>query len=552
MNAATDRGFSLTEVLAALAIAGVVLTALLGATISAARASVNARVNQQAADLLTRSIEEVRAYDFGSISMATASLASDPTITGTAPNFTWVVPNGIGTEDVVHHPSGAINPHITTVAANTNNTQFRLARYVTLVPGTETKRITAIVSWNDRGNTSQRVASTLVTDTRTGLQLPDFSFQYPGGGTTAVNPGGRIIVPLMIKNLGARDSFTIQAKELVFGTSMNDPGWLYYTDPDCTGGWNPMPELGADDPNPQILAANGLVNVGDIYPDSLSCFIATSATDLGAPSSNTTAYFEATSVRQPGAATAVQRTDNLQLQVTSGVISNPTPTPTPTSTASPTASPTVPIIPTVQQCATAVSQPTAPAGFSLHRFTLLNGGTTGNTATIATNEMARNDCTVHELDYNYSEPNTSISAIGRLIQSGGVTSGSGGPKVAEWHWLAPVITEIQGPATVQLTYACTSGSSNVSVAIGSWNQTKNVGQWTPRSEVSRTLSCTGGWATTEFTFASISNFVLKSGNGSKAVPIELALRVVVTSGSDLRINYDSQSAPSTLFIGTKP
>lgn len=546
----TDRGFSLTEVLAALAIAGVVLTALLGATISAARASVSARVNQQSADLLTRSIEEVRAYEFGSISMATASLATDPTILGTTPNFTWVVPNGIGSEAIVHHPSGAINPHITTVTANTNNTQFQLARYVTLVPGTETKRITAIVSWNDRGKSNQRVASTLVTNTRTGLQLPDYSFQYPGGGTTAVNPGSRFIVPLMIKNLGARDSFTIQAKELVSGTPMNDSGWLYYTDPDCTGGWNPMPELGADDPNPQIMAVNGLVNVGDIYPDSLSCFIAAHTTNVGDPNSNVTTYFEASSVRQPSAATAVQRTDNLQLVVTGGVISNPTSTPT--STSSPTATPTVPVIPTVQQCATPVSQPTPPATFSLHRFTLLNGGTTGNTATIPTNEMARNDCTVHELDYNYSDPNTSISPIGRLIQSGGVTSGSGGARVAEWHWLAPVITEIQGQATVQLTYACSSGSSNVSVAIGSWNQTKNVGQWSSRAEASRTLACTGGWATTEFTFSNIANFILKSGNGSKAVPIELALRVVVTSGSDLRINYDSQSAPSTLFIGTKP
>ena len=530
---ASDGGFTLIEVVAAMGIAMFVLSALLMASISAVKASVSARVDQQAGDLLTKTLEDTRSLDFGAIAMSSADIVSDPTISGTVGSTStppvWTVPNGVGPENVVYANTGSITPHITTITVNSNNIEYTLKRYVTQVPGDVSRRVTVIVEWNVNNQPRSRTASTVIVESRRGLPLPNYVVSTGGAGVTAVNPGGIIQIPFIIKNLGARDSLELRA--IVDSLPMN--GWVFYPDATCAGGLTPG-EF------PTALPMSGGVYVtGELYPDSTSCYVATytttTATSFGV-------VIQATSTKQPSAESAVMVLSTVMVTVADGVVSA-TPTPTSTDTATPTPDPSTTIT-----CATPNPALAAPSGFTMHGFTLLNSPA-GDTTTIPVNPMERDGCVVQSTSHAYS---TNINSdTGRLVVAGGNTNTGGGATVAEWRWLAPTITQIQGPAAVKFNYKCSGLSSTAQIALGSWNQTASSGQWTSQVSVTDTLSCTGGWATKQVALTA-PNFSLRSKNGSGAVPIYLSLRFAVTSGVDVRLNYDEPSAPSTLFVGTNP
>lgn len=532
-----EDGFTLVEVVVAMGIAGLTLLALLGATISGARASLDARINQQAADVLTKTLEDLRSLDYGAVAMADSDLTGDDTIvaaTGSGEctaDWCWEVPNGVGVEPIVSHPTGAVSPHVSTVTANANNVSFTLRRYVTAPAEGNTVRATAIVEWSLGGSPHSRTSSTVIANTRRGLPLPKFAVSSSGPTAITINPGSHVQLPFIIKNLGARDAFDLR----VYSGETAQAGWVFYPDPTCTGGLDPE-QL----PDP-LTMHSGVYVTPDLYPDSITCFIADKVLDVEGTYSFA---IRAQSTKQPGATTAVIKAKPVSVVVQAGAVV-PTATPTPSGSASPTEtqSPTTTVV-----CGTAVTPPTPPSTYTLRRFVLLNTPP-GNTTTVPVNPMQRDDCTVQSTSHAYS---TEVSGgVGRDLTTGGSTSSDGGASVAEWRWLAPVITEFSGSATVMFAYQCASGSANFTVALGDWNQTLTSGNYTSRATASSSVTCTGNWRTAEIPLT-VSKFSLRSKSGSGAVPTYLDLRIVASTGAQVRLNYDSADAPSTLFIGAKP
>lgn len=552
-----DAGFTLVEVVVAMGIAGLTLMALLGATLSGARASLESRINQQAADLLTKTMEDLRSLDFGAVAMATADLSSDPSIAAASASeaclttYCWDVPNGIGIEPIVTAPTGAVSPHVTSVTANANNVTFTLRRYITSPADGNTVRATAVVEWSVAGRDHSRTFSTVIANTRRGLPLPKFAVTTSGAVNFAINPGSEAQLPFIIKNLGARDAFDLR---VYIGETLQT-GWVFYPDATCAGGLDP-------DDLPSPLAMNsGVYVTPDLYPDSINCFIA--AKTLDDPGTYVFTI-RAQSTKQPDALGGVIKSKPITVNVQTGVV-QPTATPTPTDTATPTPTPTetgeptptptptatatpTPTPSTTAVCATPSALPAPPNTYTLRRFVLLNSPQ-GNTSTIAVNPMQRDDCTVQAANHAYS---TDVSGdVGRSVTTGGSTSTGGGSTMAEWRWLAPVITEFSGDARLLIAYQCASGSAQLQVALGDWNQTLSSNNYTSRATTTSTVTCTGEWRTAEITF-STPKFSVRSKSGSGAVPTYLDLRVAAPTGTSVRLNYDSAAAPSTLFIGSKP
>ena len=540
----SDAGFTLVEVIAAMGIAAIVLTALLGATISAARASITARVDQQAGDLLVKTLEDLRSLDYGAVALTPAAVAADSSIVTPAENGAcpaeadacWTVPNGIGLEPVVLASTGAVDPHISTVTANANNVAFTLRRYVTQPPGENTRRVTAIAEWSIGGTPYSREVSTMFANTRRGLPLPKFTVAEAGGGVTVVNPGGMLQVPVIVKNLGARDAFELR----VLADDVFQPNWVIYPDETCSGGFD------EENPPTALQATSGVYRTPEVFPDSITCYIATLQTSDAANVEDYSIVVQGQSTKQPSAETAIFATDLILVSVQDGVVAPPTPTPTISDTATPTPTPTPS---TTQVCSTPAPAITPPNGYTVHRFVLQNDPA-GDTETVDHNPMQRDDCGVQTDSFAYSTEES--SEIGRSISVGGDTDDDGGPAVAEWRWLAPVITDVRGDAVVRFDYKCTSGTNTFEVALGDYNQTESSGQWTSRDATTVNVSCTGNWSTAEATLNFRPAFSLRSRSGSSAVPTYLSLRIAVPTGSTTRLNYDSPEAPSTLFVGIKP
>ena len=93
-------GFTLIELVVALAIATVIFSAMAAAGLAGVRASVVARQNQQAVDVLNKIRRGVPRVSFTTLAMVTSDLqVNDTAITGGS-NPTYTVPNGIGQEIV--------------------------------------------------------------------------------------------------------------------------------------------------------------------------------------------------------------------------------------------------------------------------------------------------------------------------------------------------------------------------------------------------------------------------------------------------------------------
>ena len=100
-----DGGFSLIEQVVALLVAGVVFLAVAAMAISGMKASVESRLNQQAVDIVNRSIEQARAMTYAQMTMVSSDLSTgDSSITGTSTKV-WSVP-GVGQETVDYHTGG--------------------------------------------------------------------------------------------------------------------------------------------------------------------------------------------------------------------------------------------------------------------------------------------------------------------------------------------------------------------------------------------------------------------------------------------------------------
>jgi hypothetical protein len=498
--------------------------------------------------LLTKTLEDLRSLDYGAMALPNTAVAADEDIVtkdenNACPAYAcWEVPNGIGLEPVVLAPTGAVNPHISEITANANNVIFTLSRYITQPPGENTRRITAIVEWDIAGSPYRREVSTIVANTRRGLPLPKFTVATGDGGVTVVNQGGMLQVPFIVKNLGARDAFDLR----VLSADVYQSGWVIYPDDTCSGG------LDSDALPTALPASGGVQRTPDLFPDSITCYIATFVTGNATPLTTYPVVIQGQSTKQPSAETATIVTDPVTVSVQAGVVVEPTPSPTATATASPSPTPTPTPTPTpssTQVCSTPNPSFTPPNGYTTHRFVLQNDPQ-GDTATIPVNPMQRDNCGVQLASRAFS---TQVnSEIGREVNTGGNTNQAGGDTVAEWRWLAPVITDIRGTAVVRYAYKCNGVAASLQVTLGDYNQTLSTGQWTARATTTTNVSCNGNWSTGETTLNVGTAFSLRSKNGSGAVPTNLSLRIAVPTGAGVRLNYDSPSAPSTMFVGIKP
>jgi type II secretory pathway pseudopilin PulG len=225
-RATNEAGFSILECTIALSLVFVVLLALLGALTTGARGLVTGRQRSAALALANEVLEDARGRAYGDVGHdfdSDPTLATDPLITGTAPNFvyTGVTPNeplaasavdAGATGGTVTNPLYPFSPH--TFTSKREQTIYTTEVYVSVVTpasGDPYKRITTKVSWRPAqyanaarsvtlssflfnaaappdpklvGNGESDGGAFKVTGTLAGIALADatFTFPYVNGG----------------------------------------------------------------------------------------------------------------------------------------------------------------------------------------------------------------------------------------------------------------------------------------------------------------------------------------------------------------------------------
>lgn len=297
-----DSGFTLVEAVVALFVLATIFTALAYASIGSLRASVSARLEQQAIDFATQALEEARQADFHGLAHVASDLAGDPRIT-TCDSASCIDP-GTGTpEPLVVSSSGAVSPHISQVDATlSNNFSITLSRYVT-DPGdasADYKRVTVVASWRVGGLQRERVTSSLVTETTRGLPLPVFKLTPIGDTATAVNPGATVPFGLELTNQGAPDRWNLVVTEAAAAD------WALYRD-DGDGIW--------EDPTVDVALTNtnspddALVDTGRIDPTGSIVFWVVRTVPSTAAAGLYRSVLTATSAAQASAATGTASVD---------------------------------------------------------------------------------------------------------------------------------------------------------------------------------------------------------------------------------------------------
>lgn len=523
---ADDEGFSLAEVLVAMLIVVTGLLGLLGSTIYSVKATVAGRHNQQAADYVNEALEEVRSLEYAAVTMkdGTPQLAADPAITGTGANRKVDVGGGIGLEPLDIRTVGAIAPHVQQVTEN--NGTYTVRRYVTIPSGTTVnaqgepavRRLTVVVNWRDGGVERTRRASTLLTSTRRGLPLPNWTWKYNGPATVVagvptqtVAPGADVSFGFVLRNLGARDSWALTATT----------GWTWYRDSDQDGLW---------DGDPVAEPALSPVSTGLMESGALSYVVAHRV----APTTEGTTDlpFASASEAQP---TFPAKSTTGRLVVTSGVASPPPPvTPTtPTTPANCNPGPS-----------TSVVDPgggngaTTNGGHTLRDLVLYNGPTEGDTATQAFNSMSVAPSGLQSQLCNWSTDQQTEQAGRRLVAGGSGTNG-----VAEWRFQAPSAQEdeFKGTAAASLYVQCPSGTPLLTVSL---LKRSTAGTTTSVDSETVTPSCTAtSFTRVDRTLDVPTNLALATGE-------QLVLRV--TSSVDVRLGYGTTSgARARLTMGMK-
>lgn len=151
-----DDGFSLTELLISMVVIGIILAGMAGVQVKALATVALSRQRQQAIDLANRTMEQIRAlpYDTVTAGLRTSDLSGDANITSGM--FEPAYDSSIS-EHIVSSASASsapLYPHVQAGAATTvGPVQFRVASYVSLVSATagdtlEGYWLTAIVTWS--------------------------------------------------------------------------------------------------------------------------------------------------------------------------------------------------------------------------------------------------------------------------------------------------------------------------------------------------------------------------------------------------------------------
>ncbi len=528
-------GFTLIELIVALTIATVVFSAMAAAGLAGVRASVVARQNQQAVDVLNRLVEQTRGVNYATVAMVTSDLQVGDNAITTGPTPKYTVPNGVGQENVWAKSTGSVNPHVETAPSSTtaDGVEYITKTYVTTPTGTGLdsagqpyqKRLTIVATWTTYGQTHERSISTVITETTRGLPLPRYSVVPTSPTTTTKTPGSTLTWGFQVINRGARDTFNIAAST---GTT-----WTYYVDSDCNG---------SREPGETTALTNTDSALGDTRPDTGKidpnnnppfCVVAQRpipAAELGV----STVTFNLQSSAQPTADGAVVGVGAYTVTVTNGSTGGSA-TPTGTGTAPPS---------TV--CAPTPSGAGTPFGFR-------NGttATSGDTASQLVNSMTENICLNQPASANYSTE--AGAGTGRSLTTGGSATSTAAAQVAEWRWNPSTNkTVAAGTATVSVVVSCPVAGANVTLngAIGTFHD-KLTGTWAQEGAGSTTVSCAtaNSWARVTIPMTIATSFAVS--NKVQGFPMNLSTRLWVTGGTagqKIRLDYEQDPSKSFLYL----
>lgn len=315
-RATAEEGFTLVEAVVALFVLGIIFTALAAAAMGSLRASMTARVEQQAIDFATEALETTRAADYRDLMHVTSDLSGDPRVT-TCGATTCYDP-GTGTQEpLVQSTTGALSPHVTQVPSSlSNNVSITLSTYVTRPAdaSADYKRVTVVANWSVAGHDRERAVSSLVTLTTRGLPLPVFKLTPVGGTSASVNPDTWVPFAFEVTNQGAPDRWNLS----VTGSAASS--WAFYLD-DGDG----IFEYGTDDvPLTNTNApADSLVDTGRIDPTASMVFWAVRPVSDSAATGDYWSKLTATSAAQASASTGTASVDLLVRVVDGAVVVDP-------------------------------------------------------------------------------------------------------------------------------------------------------------------------------------------------------------------------------------
>lgn len=228
----TSAGFTIVEMMVALVLAAVILTAGAIALASAMNGVGYSRQNEQSAELLSETIEAARGGSYASVATATnvAAFGADARISSHDGRY-WVDPDGSGSmaaEKLVTAANGTLP---VSQVVKRNGTDYTVSSYVTEPAGADAsyRRVTVFVTWTRERKQHERETSTFITNTRRGLPLPHFT--VTGDAAFSKDAGATLALPITVANHGARDRWNLSV------SSSPVVGWTFtwFVDADGDG-----------------------------------------------------------------------------------------------------------------------------------------------------------------------------------------------------------------------------------------------------------------------------------------------------------------------------
>lgn len=523
-QAQDNDGFTLIEIVVALMISTVIFSAMAAAGIAGVRASVIARQNQNAVDVLNRLVEEARTIDYAELAMVDSDLSVGDSAISTGGTPTYSVP-GIGSEEVWSDATGSVNPHVETVTA-ANGVEYTTKTYVTVPAGysldtagqPNQKRLTIVTSWESYGQERERTISTLMTETARGLPLPRYSVIPTSPLSQTKTPSSNVTFGFQVVNRGARDTFNISASS---GT------WTLRVDTDCNG----QRDTGETTTltNTDSALGDTRLDTGPLQPNNYPpyCVVATRFID-STETGTSTVTFNLESSAQPSADGADVSSPTYTVNVTTGSTGG---TPTPTATGYNT-----------------ICEPVPPITGTPFGFRNGTTGTNGATTSQLVNLMTENTC-LNQDPANYSTE--AGSGTGRSLTTGGSATASSAAQRAEWRWNPSATRRVTvGTAYVSVLVSCPAVGSSVTLnaALGLYRD-KNA-SWTQSTSGSQSVSCAtaNAWTRVEIPMSVGSQITVQ--NKYQGQPEYLSVRLWVTGGTagqQLRLNYENGDAKSFFY-----
>ena len=530
-----DSGFSLIEAVVALAIASIAFTALAAAGMVAIKASLTGRTNQQAADFLTRRIEEIRLLDYASVANVTADLTGDTSISMCSGKP--CIDPGTGTKELIYvgtGTGGTVNPHVQTVdqaSSNgaSNHTTYTLKTYVTTPADTYTTkyhRVTVVATWKTLGQTHTRRLSTMLAYSQKGLPLPVFTLATTTSTSVSVNPGARIVYGFKLTNQGAPDRFNLAADDGYTWTWVYDNGDNAFSSVSDT---TPVVDTNGD----------GKIDTGRLNPNGYQVIWAyRTVPTTTTTASTTTTQWTGTSVGQPLATTATS-TAVTTTAVVIGVIAPPTTSP-------PSSPPAAP-----NDCNTLATTPTAAANnsYSLVSRTLHNAASPANTA--AQSVLAMDTTAPLAASLNEYSTDVASSQPGRVLSIGGTATTGSAAQVATWRYVVGSTKRLSGTAALTVWAGALSGQTSASLNLEAYIYTYKTatGVQTLLATIPLVANPNACLGFQKFVGTGV---VSQTSNTALSSTDQIGLKIVNKGTGQVRIAYDVTSLyPATLVLPQK-